>query len=124
MLSYFFHPLIIIVVSLMTSASRVALRLEKATFVAASPSDLLWLDQSDLVAAIDEHPEIRARLEKTATATQNVSFGRARNRLERSKSVSTSPNVHGGYAPVSCRIGGTIWPQKAASGKNDVHSLP
>ncbi|CAM9133109.1 unnamed protein product [Scytosiphon promiscuus] len=44
----------------------------EATFVAASPSDLLWLDQSDLVAAIDEHPEIRACLEKTATTAKNA----------------------------------------------------
>lgn len=52
--------------------SRIVLRLKKATFVAASPSDLLWLDQSDLVAAIDEHPEIKACLEKTATIAETV----------------------------------------------------
>lgn len=44
----------------------------QATFVAASPSDLLWLDQSDLIAAMDEHSEMRACLEKTATADRNV----------------------------------------------------
>lgn len=50
----------------------------QATFVAASPSDLMWLDQSDLIAAIDENPDIRACLEKTAVIAQNVS-PRARN---------------------------------------------
>lgn len=45
----------------------------QATFVAASPSDLLWLDQSDLIAAMDEYPEMRECLEKTATTDRSVS---------------------------------------------------
>ncbi|CAM9253169.1 unnamed protein product [Ectocarpus sp. 4 AP-2014] len=44
----------------------------EATFVAASPSDLLWLDQSDLIAAIDEHPDIKGCLEKTASTDQHA----------------------------------------------------
>ncbi|CAN0559215.1 unnamed protein product, partial [Ectocarpus sp. 12 AP-2014] len=44
----------------------------EATFVAASPSDLLWLDQSDLVAAIDEHPDIKGCLEKTASTDHHA----------------------------------------------------
>lgn len=46
----------------------------QATFVAALPSDLMWLDQSDLLAAIEENPEIRACLEKTAIIGQDVSM--------------------------------------------------
>eukprot|EP00752_Nemacystus_decipiens_P013801 g12253.t1 len=43
----------------------------EATFVAASPSDLLWLDQADLIAAMGEHSEMRACLEKTAGTDRN-----------------------------------------------------
>lgn len=44
----------------------------KATFVAASQTDLLWIDQVDLIAAIDDHDEIRACLEKTANTERQV----------------------------------------------------
>lgn len=50
--------------------------LVQATFVTASPSDLLWLDQSDLIAVIDEHPDIKGCLEKTASTDQHVSLTR------------------------------------------------
>lgn len=44
----------------------------KATFVAASQSDLLWLDQLDLISAMEEHAEIRPCLEKTAASGRDV----------------------------------------------------
>lgn len=40
--------------------------------MAASQSDLLWLDQADLIAAIEDHPEIRPCLETIAEKNKNV----------------------------------------------------
>ena len=47
----------------------------KASFVAASQTDLLWIDQVDLIAVIDDHDEIRSCLEKTANIEQQVRQG-------------------------------------------------
>lgn len=44
----------------------------QATFVAASPTDLLWLDQIDLLSVLEEFPETREWVSKTATTAQNV----------------------------------------------------
>lgn len=48
-------------------------------------SDLLWLDQLDLVSALEEHPSIRLGIEKTAAADREVgdddnSFSRVKKR--------------------------------------------
>lgn len=48
----------------------------KATFVAASQSDLLWLDQLDLISAMEEYADIRPCLEKTASSGRDVSHPR------------------------------------------------
>lgn len=44
----------------------------QATFVAASQSDLLWLDQAGLIAAMEDYPEIRPCLETIAERDKNV----------------------------------------------------
>lgn len=44
----------------------------QATFVAAGQSDLLWLDQFDLMAAVEEYPDIRKCMEKTAVIHQQA----------------------------------------------------
>ncbi|CAM9289976.1 unnamed protein product, partial [Laminaria digitata] len=44
----------------------------EATFVAASQTDLLWIDQVDLIAVIDDHDEIRACLEKTGNTERQA----------------------------------------------------
>lgn len=44
----------------------------QATFVAGGQSDLLWLDQFDLMTAMEEYPDIRQCMEKTAVTHQEV----------------------------------------------------
>lgn len=42
--------------------------------MAATATDLLWLDQADLIAVMAEYPATRESLEKTATIQQSVSM--------------------------------------------------